>query len=637
MYFNYNGIQMILLKTNSVNIGPEHSPDGVDYLWNRWAIDVTCLFAPGATAATSGGQVFQYNRLAPVYADITLQSLKDILSVPRRPLVWFGDNAIVLQSPGEVDGIQNTVDARGDGPKVMGVSVYQIVGSRAFYVRWRGETCVSDCIPLSPLVSNRWSQSHSVDEDLYTTVLTEGVAIFRMDWIEAFNIANNVSVGADFFRDIILPPTPLNFKRADTSVQVNPIGNIVTWRVVDREQPINLGSLANGNNPWGMTRFSGVYHQATVPAGGTGPGGITITGPMLRHSLHATAWGHSRTRKINLLSFLAQLAIEKLNIPVPGLAPLDKGGLPVIQGIEVAEPLAEKHMSIRVDAITPPVSGTKTRGLGVITPLSPYGNQWLGVDDIQTIVQYEQYTGTNPNPAWDAGTRANYWGELFTQAIQQACLNPYLPTQGQCFNAANTDRWSFVCGPLRDPLAASLESGTSLVGASTPYGTITHSKVTTRRDTRSGKAASPTAGGASFDSQTGQVEATGAPAIMQLHAPMTTITVDWIVERLNAYPILPSQINNDPNYVAIGTPRIVNTDPYVFPDGDSAAYHVEGTYYYVLKEADQTNPALPQGTNPGYTLTFEDNILPNDIYVHGMIDPGQLIAGPFGGPIGPQV
>jgi hypothetical protein len=659
MYVTYNNITMRLMRTNSFAVTPVFSPDGTDFIYYRVEIDVTCVYAPGATAVVPGGVQVGYNRDFPVYADVTTASLKQILSIPRQGLIIAGDNTVIIASP----DLDANVDAK-DGPKPLGTTVVQVTGSRNYLVRWRCETYLSDCnfggliLPgagISPIVSNRWSQAQSIDGECKTTIITQGMTVFRSDVLTALGNANQLSLGADFFRANILPQKPLHFKRS-LNVEVTPLGNIITWRCVDEEQFIDIGTLAGGDqtpNPWGVVSFEGMYGQNTIPMGG---GLIQIPGPFLIENFDGVAVGHTRASKDWLRIFLMQLAMAKLNLGDPRTTGLRMVGQPIVRTISVREHVHKPIVAVHIEAV---ISKSVPRYLA----MGALRADLLGLDadDVVTLMALSGSgpfmkfpnslpAGTNPGPTYDTGTRANYWGEMFTQAITSACVTPFTPTLGLCQLPNPNDNYSLLveCRPFRDPRIPLADYDTfdgfvdpentdyvnSIYKTSMEYFQNTGmmaSPVATRPPTTSPGAGGGTGGSGggsttqAFGSPTPTSGATGGTAfgvkipdnipnpypvgaqkIMSMSGPRTYIRWKVVAERINKPPVLPAFVSSDPTQILLDI-YIKTTDPLPTNDGAGLVYRTECTYTYAVNKSNAIATTLYTGANPAYIMDYGDD------------------------------
>jgi hypothetical protein len=631
MFVFYNGYQLNLVKTNSFSESPEYSDDGTDYLWTKFTIDVTCIFAPGATAVNFfGQQLVQYDPAFPIGADTTTANLKEALLVPRRALIYQGEHSRVITSPPFVQGVQSGVDCK-NGPRVIDCTVTKMAGSHSWWVNWKCETWLTNCpgifsTQFPPIVSNRWSNEQTIDEDLRTTISMDGTTIFRADYLEALGVSNNFNFGADYWRAALLPPCPLGFKRKETRVQVDPLGTTLRWHVTDEEQPVNIGSLL-GKNVWGVTRFEATYGQNTIRAGEG-----NAVGPAYITSLDAAAWGHPKCSRKNLLIFLSLMAIEKLGLTPPIGNPRAKGSTPIVRSISIREALHERMIQLHVEVwnvVPPGQNGQVSRTLNPAalgTELAMLAND-----------------GTNPNPPFDNGTRGFYFGQMFTQALQYACVQPVPPIIGVCGQGNSGpgsvlvgDNFTVTCAPIPDAPGTIPQNGPNLSNARNLQGGITQQRVDIRRRRRNGRRMAGVAG--LIQIQGGIMNGSGGiggiaglgipvataqtqPEFLQLVGPTEIAEVHWEAERLNNIPAIPELVLNDPNYVTLDYDLDTVSPIMVTPDGDSAVYHVEGTYFFGMQLAlNPLSDPIPMGANPAFSLPYEINFISPDDFSSGIID-----------------
>ncbi|VTR92150.1 unnamed protein product [Gemmata massiliana] len=85
------------------------------------------------------------------------------------------------------------------------------------------------------LLSNRFSMRHSLDDDNYLTILTQGVAHFRTDLLYT-----NEPLNPDDLRLNLMLPVPFGCVRGDIEIEGLPDGTGVTYSFVDREQRANF-------------------------------------------------------------------------------------------------------------------------------------------------------------------------------------------------------------------------------------------------------------------------------------------------------------------------------------------------------------------------------------------------------------
>jgi hypothetical protein len=228
----YNGVKLevIVGRMNSV---VEYSSDGTEALYTRHEIEVDAWFNPQAGSFDEDGVVSPGN-----FPGLTNNNIKELLSTPRQRLVVRAGGSIVIDSPKE----DYPCDAL-NGPKpITPVKVSRMHGVRTWAVHLHIHTWVGfegTELPNNEhniLLSNRWNVLNDIDENRLSTRLVEGVAEFRVDELE------KRGANADSFRSVFAGfSTPLNFKRIGVSVNAMSDGASVHYRVIDREQYLNLG------------------------------------------------------------------------------------------------------------------------------------------------------------------------------------------------------------------------------------------------------------------------------------------------------------------------------------------------------------------------------------------------------------
>src|SRR5208282_4853657 len=100
----YNGIQLGLVKTNSIEKRMVMSADDTEYMWTEYLIDIQCVYNP---YATSYGTPLLPLPVPGYLAAETEVAIRAILSQPRRPIYFAFANYPVI----EVDASNAAGDA----------------------------------------------------------------------------------------------------------------------------------------------------------------------------------------------------------------------------------------------------------------------------------------------------------------------------------------------------------------------------------------------------------------------------------------------------------------------------------------------------------------------------------------------
>ncbi len=215
------------------------------YLYTRHTIRVRGYFHPAVTSYRGpaargplGPTPIVFDPNNPNQPATTHQALRYALSRPRQTLTFSvpdvsGPNKpdiVVLKSPLNNQGVDSL-----NGPTPLFLAVTEISGAKMWMVEFGVETHVHESYeqPQAPiLLSNFWTMRQEIDNDLYTTQIAEGEAVFDLNQLAV------QGKRADDYRQLVVYPVPPRFKRKEVQIQVSPTGESVRWRVVDREEPI---------------------------------------------------------------------------------------------------------------------------------------------------------------------------------------------------------------------------------------------------------------------------------------------------------------------------------------------------------------------------------------------------------------
>ncbi len=278
----YGAVALQVLKTHHIGSEDVYDDTGLDYLWTRYTFDVTGLVNLAATAfrANDGDPVpVASPGVAPF---LTIQNIRDTLSLPRQPLTYADETGnVMVQSPpaapvGQnafvpggglgvnlVPGVTMDCDCDGGPRPLRPVEVLSVHGAgHSVIVRFAVSTTVNDSImwaaigglstpgaaaPKPPVVlSNRWSTSERLDEAAFSTRTYTGRAVFRADILRDLTIHPpdgaqvRLAVPDDFrsyWGNFNIPP---GFQRRQVFVEQEPDGFAVRYRVVDVQLPVTL-------------------------------------------------------------------------------------------------------------------------------------------------------------------------------------------------------------------------------------------------------------------------------------------------------------------------------------------------------------------------------------------------------------
>lgn len=266
-FIMYGGI---FLEIITVKMHREVHYQDQDYLFTRHTLRVTAWYNPQATAYTLPqvgldvtGKPFnpQVFKNAATVGSITDVAIRHFLSLPRQSLLYVTGasqgmpfvGVVNLKSPDPLSlGVDRDVTG-GPFPKVN--SVLQVTGSKTFYVDWEVSTDLNEGVGFttafpSPLLSNRFEQTHEVDKHFWTTRTTRGTAVFRQDILAVRGLR------PDDLRSWLFFPVPPGFQRDSITVRQSPDGQSLNYEIVDRQTPMVL-----------VARYGAVEIEASVAVG----------------------------------------------------------------------------------------------------------------------------------------------------------------------------------------------------------------------------------------------------------------------------------------------------------------------------------------------------------------------------------
>jgi hypothetical protein len=180
----------------------------------------------GQISGLAGAGIQAFN--APLVSEInlaspTLQSLPSEFTSPE----------------GNGRGLVRPCDCKnGPFPKIFGVT--QVMSQdNTFVVDWGVETFINEAPennvnPSGALLSNRFKQTHSIDDKGYTSIRTEGLAIFRTD------LVMGAGQNPDSFRAVLFMPIPQGFTRVIEYVDGREDVSGIGYAYIDTQVPVNF-------------------------------------------------------------------------------------------------------------------------------------------------------------------------------------------------------------------------------------------------------------------------------------------------------------------------------------------------------------------------------------------------------------
>lgn len=261
----------------------------------------------GAETVAPGPRNFPPNRPAPGFASELRQVevltpgpnapalshvlVRKRLTDPRGKLFIFngvgGPGDLLLQSP----AFNRHCDCK-NGPIPSYFNIVQVHGDSegTLIVQWACSTFVheqSRTSPTDPLLSNRFSMAHIVDEDSFMRIAVQGEARFDVGLLHA------LGQNPDQFRPNLMLPCPLGFVREGLTVEGIPDMSGVRYNFTDRQQHVSFPA-----GPFvGATRIVANHQQQIVCDADVLEGAInSMDRAINRFWMLGSMGGHGRNR-----------------------------------------------------------------------------------------------------------------------------------------------------------------------------------------------------------------------------------------------------------------------------------------------------------------------------------------------------
>lgn len=556
--FSYNNVHLQNCRTLEFRVEQDRDPSGTDSLWNKYTIRVRGF-------ATGSAGLYPVAGSAGADSAFTLNQLQDKLAKPRGPLTYSIGSTILVNHPG------GGLDAHL-GPEPMPGMVAHEVSSGVFMVEFgivcRLVKCDNVCEDRDPVVSLRWSQTESFDENWYSRLSTNGRLIVRSDLLKS----------ADSFRPLATPPLLADYKRVVARYTLSMDGTALDFTFEDQE----VDRLPPA--PATKARGSLTIHSPSPGYNRTGQVDIHLEGPK----------GTSRKQ---LLIRALQMAYSKLQserfLTEPSV---------IIWGTfkeDLFEPVVDVGMQARLTPLV--ASGFLSAVVGPIIGQIVGGDQTPAPDCMRSVGQLPLGVGVG-QPGLTQPVRKRLAG-LLAAAFRDPCA---------CLTAEtslDTDKAGSTFTP------GNSEFGTELRNAEA---TIMQTEL--RTFPASGQIVTDTAPydiyeiESSYGWDTGKVQlpATGvgprpfATAIASAHGGMMTLTVTWVAGRTGRKPVYPNPESRDANYVFL---RGGIAAAGVVPSADAAAatYLLSGYYQYGIVDPSGVDLSAP--TAPFLGQPFVDTAL----------------------------
>lgn len=537
----YNGITLNTISTTKFVQEAVYDPSGTDYWYTHFVIGVKAYFN-AATSPTSPGE-------SPAQ---TLVRVRKCLMTQCAQLTYTENGVDIIKNP--ADGVLEDVN---HGPKPKHVIIHEFTQG-TYLVEFEVETWLIECCSGDslPYISNRWSETDTIDENMYTKRVIKGSIRFRADYINSKKFDNGPS--ADSYRGLVAPPSlPLQpaFRRVSQEFTVQEDGLALGYTIVDQEEYVMP--------PESCTKFEG-EHTVT-----------TSKGAVYSDVVSVKVWGNAITPKSTLIARAAAVVMGRI----------DLSGNKKIRAGYVRDKINENVVEIRVETFGGGRPNT-FKGLNIAKQSQPQQLDYLFGD---------RRANQQPDPG-DRGT-ANLAMTTFASYLSlcvQEQVNELTNFPNQLPSGEATDTGLTVRSITTLPEDAS-NFNTSEV--STGVYTFYEMEIDYQQN-----------------AQILQLPYMDTSLTACSFVPVSQATLRKIVsykaERWGQQPTLPNNLTTDPNLVLLywnSAPQNID----LAPDGQTYIYRQTGTYIYGVIDPTQEQflPAVAPYIAAQFTSTTPPNVV----------------------------
>jgi hypothetical protein len=584
------------------------SDDTSEYMWTDFIIDVNCIYNPGATSYSSA--TIQQPGNLPMTTD---SAIRFALMQPRQYLLFEeGGQTILFVTPNLPSG--GAIDCE-NGPIPQFVDITRIGSSRIFYINYVIKASVIECpigAFISPIASNRYSRTETIDNQYRSTIITSGITYFRSNVLEA------LGQDADSFRGYIVPPLLLGYKRMNLSFELSADGITLRWSTTDVEQFQDIGDLATpgsaasvGITEMGLTYQTGQFQQGSMGLAGFGS----------LCNVRCWARGLKGADRFAMIQFIFRVAWDKLTNVVP---------IGMLRSCELTEDVFNQYVELNMSYMVLDDSVGFPDAYLPITGV--VGNTIL-------IASLPNLGGVNPQPPFSKGTRGTAAYMLAVNSFAKACytslgqisaddsgtiLPPDAYSQVVPYGDSPSVTGYYDPGnPAPNTTSPSIrQQGNPADGALGNKNIHTSYEVKESSFTNKGLVQAPTA---MASANVTLPPGTPTSVILQLFQPISRKVVEWKAERIGAIPIIPDPtISTGSQYYGklvlmshVKSPIGIEA----MPDAYTKIYRISGVYTYAslvpLGDTESLSFAIPPWLN---LQTDQTTQLTQNEYAQGIIN-----------------
>ena len=521
-YLRYNGLYIHLMKTASLEMDNKR-----DKVGNQ---DVVC----NTTTIRARGIISQNSGTFPSDSATTLATVRHMLNMPRRELL-YQINGVTIISWAPTQTGQTDAD---HGPNPVAPAAVREVTPGTFFVEVSYKVSTYDCgqqVLNNPVVSLRWTQTESFDENWNSHLETTGTLKVRPDLMKS----------ADSFRDLATPPILDDYRRVSSKYTLSPNGDELDFHFSDVE--------VDRKAPYPAIKASGRFVVNVQKPGAVRYGQVTMK-----------LEGAKGASRFDLMVVAIARCYSKLQREgVGGRA------APVIWGT-FGEDLFEPVVEVSMQAMLAPIGG------GILTGAVRAGARLLGGKvppaAISSVGFLEGYEPGVLQPGIAPPMRKRL-GVLLAAAFRDPCLEEGLKMSAELRSGgANPD----IVGTIGNA-GASIAIGVTGTNASlatadaySDFAPYDEYRVSAEWVHDSGDRMLPGTGVGSAPRRAKRVS---------VHGGKMTLEVNWTASRTGAPPVLPTFLSQDSNLVPL-TGAVVPEQVEMSPDGATQVYRVSGHYVY---------------------------------------------------------
>lgn len=525
--YTYDDLRIEYCRTLVFEMSQDYDPSGTDGTYTHFVIKVRGFLSYGGFPTADSA--------------VIVSQIKSRLEAPRRPFTYRIGSTVVVSVP-------NPPDAKL-GPKPLPATV-TAVNSGLFYVECGCEVwqvgCDNECDTRDPVVSLRWTQTESFDQNWYSRLRTKGLLIVRADLRQC----------ADNFRPLATPPVLPDYQRLSSEYTLSPDGLQLEFSFDDQEVDRLPPDLA--------TKAQGQYSVELIRPGYRRIGTVTI-------SLE----GPKGTSRKDLLTRAVLMALTKLA--------QDK-------------PLTDKNAMwwgrFDEDLYSPKVR------VSVSANMTPLNTKATNVEALQSVMPSVgvESNDLKSNKRGITPPERKRLARLLAAAFRDpcACLEAEVSLVSTGSPGAGAGNPEIVdpepagSAELRTGTGFSLTAGVIDAASSIVQGVID----TAPYDTMSIETTTVLETGDVMMPGTGVGPNADVAKPVKVAGAMSRMLVSWVMGRTGKPPELPTFYPTDTNLVAL-TGSVVAKDVQPSPDGTQLIYMVAGYYVLGIRDPSKHQLAAP--------------------------------------------